>query len=364
MAKKIDKTFYTKARMLLTELFDESENCFRNKEDIIITSELKESANKLFTSLTKSYREVLLGCGLAKCIDAAINIKKPYVNLGDDAFNGRTLDEKVVNPFLQDKKIPCSKGPYLATFRRNVQFIPETATGLKDKDAYKCFLQYLKAFESSNLEQSKILIKYLLLKFIELRENSNIMLSRISRLNLEQYDLLIESLIEIPSGGLIPVFLTVAMFKTINISFNLNWVIEWQGINVADKASGAGGDITITKDGQILLAVEVTERPIERTRIVSTFNTKIAPNGIEDYLFFSTTTPPSEDAKAAAKQYFAQGHDINFLQVKAWIINSLGTIGTHQRSIFTTEFLNLLDQHNVPAHIKVKWNESINNIIN
>jgi hypothetical protein len=81
-----------------------------------------------------------------------------------------------------------------------------------------------------------------------------------------------------------PVLLSVAMLRTINECFGLGLDIEYQGINVADAASGAGGDITAKKDGTVLLTIEITERSISRGRVVSTFNTKISPNKLDDYL--------------------------------------------------------------------------------
>jgi hypothetical protein len=85
---------------------------------------------------------------------------------------------------------------------------------------------------------------------------------------------------------------SVAMFKTIKQCYSLDWEIEWQGINVADKASKAGGDITITEEGIIIFAVEVTERPIDGKRVTATFNTKISPNKISDYLFIYSNIDP------------------------------------------------------------------------
>jgi hypothetical protein len=62
---------------------------------------------------------------------------------------------------------------------------------------------------------------------------------------------------------------------------------------------------------------------------------------------------PNEEAFKVAQQYFAQGHDINFLSVKDWLINLLGTIGAKCREIFSDEFLNLLDSSKVPAILKL-----------
>lgn len=353
---------YEKAAKILAELFAEAETAFQTKSPPTVGTEIQESADRLFASSTQAYREVLLGCGLARMLKHSINIRHPYMKHGADAFNGRTLDENVVNPFLQEKTIPCSKAPYLSCFRRGVKFVPETIVGLKDKEGYKAFLVYIAALERANKTKVKSLLTYLLYRFVLLRDEASIPLSRISRLSLNQYKILIGKLLQVQSGGLIPVLLCVAMLRAIKNSYGLEWEIEWQGINVADKASGAGGDISVTQKGAIILAIEVTERPIEKSRVISTFNTKIVKSAIEDYLFVSTTRP-ADDAWQVAHTYFTQGHEINFLHVAGWIVNNLATIGAKGRLLFTQEILSLFDTRDVAATIKLAWNDLVKELV-
>src|SRR5579863_7475365 len=108
---------------------------------------------------------------------------------------------------------------------------------------------------------------------------------------------LIKGMLTVKSGGRIPAMLATAMFQTISECHSLRWEIEFQGINVADKASGAVGDITIRKDGALVLGVEVTERPIDQARVTLTFNQKVSPGGLADHLFI-TTAEPEEGAFA------------------------------------------------------------------
>src|SRR5579859_3999364 len=124
MAISID---YDAARSLLAEMFAEAEAGTSRLE---ILPDIVEAADKLFASSSQSIREVTLGCGIARIIDRNINIRLPYSEHGKDAFNGRSLDEQVINPFLHDKAIPSSKGPYLAMFRRSVKLNAETASGV------------------------------------------------------------------------------------------------------------------------------------------------------------------------------------------------------------------------------------------
>ncbi len=354
---------YAVAAKLLATLFAKAEQAFQDKQSPAVLASVQRVGDTLFSSSTQSYREVLLGCCLARILDASINIRHPYVSQGDDAFNGRTLDEKVVNPFLQERLIPCSQGPYLASFRRSVKFVPETGKGLRDKEGYKALLAFLDVLEKSTTAEAKILTLYLLFRFVELRNASRVPLSQISRLSLEQYDQLLTKMLRMRSGGLIPVLLVVAMLRTIKSCFGLKWEIGFQGINVSDKSSGAGGDITVTLAGETALAIEVTERPIDKARVVSTFNTKVMRAGIQDYLFVYSDATPAEDAPKAARTYFSQGHEINFVQVKEWILNNLVTLGGKCRSTFTKELLALLGVREVPASVKIAWNDLVKEVV-
>ena len=149
-----------------------------------------------------------------------------------------------------------------------------------------------------------------------------------------------------------------AAFSAIRDAFGLAWDIDVQGINAADRAAGVGGDITIRMGDAILLAAEVTERPVERDRVVATFQTKIAPQGIEDYLFFVSDGVEDEVVRQA-RQYFAQGHEINFLEMRVWLRTVLATVGRAGRDAFNRILVERLQADGVPAALKVAWNEQI-----
>ncbi|MBN1592083.1 MAG: restriction endonuclease, SacI family [Candidatus Coatesbacteria bacterium] len=354
---------YERAASLLEELFSEAEKNSQNGEVPQASAEIASAADLLFSSRIKSYREVLIGCGLARLLDPSINIRLPYISQGEEAFNGRTLDERVINPFLQRRFVPCSRGPYLAIFRRSVRFVPETAVGLRDKDGYSALLVFIDALESSDESTARSIVAYIIYCFVLLRDEARIPVSRISRMSLEQWRVLIGGLLSSQSGGLLPVLLAVAMLRTIKIFYKLRWEISWQGINVSDTASGMAGDITVKQNGNIILAIEVTGRRIEKARIISTFNTKILRSGVVDYLFVFSMTPPTDDAVQAASAYFSQGHELNFLEIRDWIINNLGTTGSVGRKIFKDELLALLDTSEVPASVKMVWNDIVNEAI-
>ena len=324
-----------------------------------VDKKLRKHFEVIFKSKTQAYREVLLGCLLARLHDRTIDIHKPYMGQGENAYNGRTLDERVVNPFLTEKRIPSSRGPFLSTFRRSVEFDKSTRDGLRDKGGYDSLLALIdRIAETSQEKILKNILRYLLSCLIVLRSATQVPLSKLHRISLEQYGDLIEGLLATPSGGRFPVMLAEVTFMAIKRSFKLDWKIEVQGINAADRPSGAGGDITIKKGESILMAAEVTERPILKSRVVSTFQMKIAPQEIEDYMFLGYDKVDDE-VMQQARQYFSQGHEINFLEIKNWILVILATIGKEGRSTFNAEITEKLNVPDMPAALKVAWNKQI-----
>ncbi len=352
---------YNRAATQLKQAFENAEGAvFATEKDDHPYERINGAFETVFSSRTQAFREALLGCLLARIDDENIDIRKPYVSQGEDSYNGRTLDERVINPILQEKQIPCSRGPFLSVFRRSVKFDQSTRGGLRDKSGYDAFLQIVGFIESLH-DRSKLieLLDFLASSFVKLREATIVPLTRIQRMSLEQLTILVSQLLATPSGGRLPVYLIVATLKSIKHYFDLDWNIEWQGINVADSASGVDGDIIVSSKGKTLLAAEVTERSVDRNRVVATFNTKIGPHGIDNYLFFVTSGIQPSTTIQQVKQYFAQGHEINFVTIEGWIRALLATTGGEGRTFFISQLLELLDSPETPAILKVAWNEKI-----
>lgn len=354
---------YADASALLADVFADAERDFSANTPPVVPAAIISATERLLASTTQAYREVLIGCALARLLDEQIDVRLPYVNQGDAAYNGRTLDEQVVNPFLHEHEVPSSKGPFLSVFRRSVSFAPETREGLRDKLGFDALLVFIEHLRAADVTTARIYLHFLLYGLVKLRDAANVTLLHVQRLSVEQYEKLIAGLLQVPSGGRFPVLLAVAMFQTLKKCFSLSWSIEWQGINVADRASDVGGDITIKAGSEIILAVEVTERPIDRARVLSTFSTKVLRHGISDYLFFFALALPTSDARALAQQYLAQGHDISFLPVKDWLVSTLGTIGPRCRADFIVHFISLFGSADIPATLKLAWNEHIRRLV-
>jgi hypothetical protein len=348
------------ATITLDHVFQEVETQFQRDGQKLTTgsAQLDHALEAIFDpSTTQAYREALIGCCLARLADRRINIRLPYVKQAENAFSGRSLDEAVVNPFFKRHRIPSSKGPYLSSIRRNAKLLPEQEDrGLMHPVAFRALMTCLDHLQKLDGDDDiKGFLMLVLNRFAVLRQESQVALVQISRLSLKQLNALIDRLLASASGGRWPVILCAAMFRTIAAHWNLDWTVECQGINVADAPSGAAGDVTIRQADRIVLAAEVTERRVDRTRVITTFNAKIADAKIGDYIFFAA---PDEEsgAERQAQQYFAQGHEINFVDLFGWLHNLLATIGPEGRRQFVSEVLQNLQADDTPGALKVTWN--------
>lgn len=348
------------ARTLLEEVFPLAESDYRDGAESDLPAPVVAAVDCLFASQTQAYRLALLGCAVARILDPKIDIRSPSTKSGDNAFSGRSLDEKAIMPFLRAKAIPIpSASPYLSSLRGGAQFVAEGQPRIqRDQPAFDSVVVVVDYLRTLNHDSAKSCLRYLLRRFIAHRERSTITLKKISKPNLDQIRRLAEGLLTVKSGGRIPSLLATAMFQTLSECYRLEWQVDYQGINVADKASGAVGDITISKDGSIILGVEVTERPVDQARVTLTFEQKISPGGLADYLFI-TTAKPEDGALTSARSYTAVGHEMNFVPLMGWLTHTLATIGPTCRALFQSKMIELLSAAGVPAELRVAWNEKM-----
>jgi len=355
---------FAECRGILEQRFAAVERAFSAGTTLVTDPRVMQSADAVFASKTQAYREVLLGCLLIRITDRTKDVHLPYVSQGASAFNGRALDEILVNPFLHSKRIPCSKGPYLSVFRRQVKFSETAREGMRDKRGYDSFLSFLESIaEEQDGQKLLVLLDYLLYRFVLLREEARIAVLMLDRLSLNQYRTLIDGILQRPSGGQMPVLLVLSMIETIAERFSLGWEVESQQVNVADKPSGAGGDITIREAGKAMLTVEVTERPVDENRVRSTFADKIAARHPSEYVFLVHLAEIESAAVRLVEKYFAQGYDISFVDLREWLVNSLATVGATGRRTFQERIRFHLGKEHVPKTIRVLWNEELEKLL-
>lgn len=350
---------HQEASRTLNQVFDHAEQTALEHREPVRVSSMSVELDILFETRTQSFREALLGVALAKMIDPSINVRLPYADQGEGAFSGRSLDEKVVNPVLQARRIPCSKGPYLAVFRRSVKFDSSVRDGVKDKEVCDAFLRVITWLETAGPQDVARLLSDLAFRFVLLRERTQIAVVRVPRMSLEQCNELARRLLAKPSGGRFPVVLVLAGLKSLKEVLNLDWEIDYQGINVADSASGALGDITVRSQQRVVLVGEVTLRPVTKQRFLATLNDKVIPRAIRDYLFFCGSSGIEPEVEDLARQYFSHGYEVVFVDIHEWLREVLATLGSEGRAKFCSLLADIIGGDDLPAACRMAWNDAV-----
>jgi len=110
------------------------------------------------------------------------------------------------------------------------------------------------------------------------------------------------------------------------------------------------------------MVMEVTERPADRSRVASTFRSKIAPTAA-DYVFVVHLTSVDNEALRQAERYFMQGYELDFVDLQTWVRDILVTLGSEDRRVFQDEMIDLLSGPDVPRMTKLVWNEALQTVL-
>ncbi|MEX1180753.1 MAG: restriction endonuclease, SacI family [Cucumibacter sp.] len=354
---------YGAANKLLEEIFAVAEDDFRDGKRQTIPAEQVTAIARLFKSDTQAYREALVGCCVARLVNPKVDVHYPDTTASEFSFSGRSLADKVVTPALRAKAVPVSASPYLSSLRGGAKFIPGGQPRIqRDQEGFDTLVFLVEELSQMDAATARKFLRRLLAEFVELREAANIHLRRVGKPSLPQLMSIIHHMLGMKSGGRVSSYVTVALFQTLGEHYDRGWDVEFQGINVADKFTGAVGDVTVKKDGATVLGVEITERPISRDRVTLVFDQKISPAAVKDYLFV-TTAKPDPEAFEAAKNYTAAGHDMNFVDLSSWAHKALATIGPEGRTLFQDRLVAQLASTGVPAELRLAWNEALQTAI-
>jgi hypothetical protein len=92
--------------------------------------------------------------------------------------------------------------------------------------------------------------------------------------------------------------------------------------------------------------------------VALTFNQKISPGGLSDYLFI-TTAKPEQGAIDAARSYTGVGHEVNFVPLAPLLHLNLATLGPVCRALFQVKVIDLITAQATAADLRVAWNNKM-----
>ncbi len=274
--------------------------------------------DRLVDSSVKSIRYAVLTQLLGKLADPSRDILCLQRGDPDDAdvagrWDARSLCSKVVVPWDQENQsvLGGSTDPYVNNPLRRPS-LKDQLESLKRRsewEALVAFLERVSAEDSrSALEQA---IHRSLLAIRRRLDRQVVHYGVPPRVSLDQLLNVLENYLRTPSQGLRALAVASALFRTLGAALGL-FSVASQGLNEADSATGAAGDILCAgDDGRTLMAVEVKDRPQTLVDLEAGI-AKVREAGVSRLLFVvpGVVEKDADQIRRRCAAVWAQGIDV------------------------------------------------------
>ena len=246
---------------------------------------------------------LLLAALLAKLHNPAIDIRKPYTEIGDsDAYSGRTYDEAFISAFINLHNLPCNPTTAFLTpalRNRNISLTPDVNLVGRPRSLYQAVLRLLDAVHTGEISPADLLsetVRWLLVVRNERRQRITSLLASLRTsddsvpLSSEAIVSLIQQHLNSRRSSRLPVLVVAAAYKCASDRLQ-ETALPLESHTSADEQTGALGDVQIALigDDAVATAYEMKTRRVTREDIDRALQ-KIASVGvaIDNYLFITT----------------------------------------------------------------------------
>lgn len=262
-----------------------------------------------------------MACSLAKIHQPAVDIRKPYTQIGDaDVFSGRSYDEKYLDIFIHEHQLPCNPTTAFLTpalRNRNSTLVPGMVLEGRPKIAYDNALELLDAVHTHRITADDLLAKTIraLLVYRNERQHQLDMQLALLRsegdtvpLSAEGIVTLIEQHLNSPRVSRLPVLVVAAAYQAAQTQLG-ECVSPLLAHTAADRQTGSLGDLEITliNDENVITCYEMKTRRVTTVDIDNALHKISAAGRIDNYLFITTDVITDEVKDYAASIYEKTG---------------------------------------------------------
>lgn len=261
-----------------------------------------------------------MACALAKIAKPAVDIRKPYRELGGaDSYSGRNYDEAYIGPFINEFDLPANSTtafltPALRT--KNIALVPGVNLGGTPAQLYENAILLLDDIQAGRVSAEESLAETVRALLVLREENRNRLANLLGALKATQAEdalplsseaivTLIEQHMASPNSARLPVLVVAAAYQTAQAQLGER-VLTLQSHNAADEQTGALGDVEITLGGEddVVTSYEMKMRRVTVGDISRALQ-KIAryPYRIDNYIFITTDVIEEPVKRYAAEQY-------------------------------------------------------------
>jgi hypothetical protein len=262
---------------------------------------------------------LLMACMVATIDRPDVDPRKPYTEIGDnDAFSGRSYDEKYITRFVHDHRLPLNPTTAFLTpaFRNlNRPLTLDLELIGRPRQIYKATLQLLDDVYQKRVSAEDLLteiVRILLIIREEKEGRIRILLTGLSAeetlpLSSEEIINLIEQHLRCKNASRLPVLIVAAAYKSVGKKLGER-MSPLHRHTAADKQTGSLGDIEVCLESDDHV-VTVYEMKMKRVTIDdidrAVQKVQSANHRIHNYIFI-TTEAISDDVRSRASQCYEE----------------------------------------------------------
>lgn len=340
-----------------------------DKKFRIDESEYKESLDKLFTTTTWGYREILLVVIVAMKIDSSYRASTELYEC-----KPRAIFEGPIKDFLINNSIPHRQSGPL-NIAKATQGLNETwATQRQPRDIAYEVVKLIKYIEEKEATSSMLRIDNvgvsLLRRFLLASEKIKSLAVKINPNSNPEflYNIICALITEVPDAGNTPQKIVAFLLKNYHSSRNTGIIVTGTDdrASVTSTTSKKPGDINEeSADGYIYKVYEITVKPFDISRIhdsyncVSIYNSKNSSNIHEIIVICRKSDCPTIIEKSNLHSYFGnyfyKGLNYYYLDIFEWIAHIIHLLTDNGRLGFYNDLAEYIDNINTAEKVKECW---------
>ena len=303
----------------------------------------------LVNSKVNSIRYALVTQMLGKIADPSRSLMA--LQLGEaveGAWDARSFATAVVLPWERDNQQVLGKSPdpYVSKPLRRPRLDDDTS--VRDKAAWEQFVAFLTPLDTAPPKELRHAFRRVLRALVRRLTQQSFDYPIPQRISQARLESLVMSFLGESSGGLRPLAVAAALFRTLGEGFRLFSRVRSQGINEADSASGVPGDVMcFDHDGNICLAVEVKDTNLTLAHLQeASRKAKQFSDGLSNFLFAvpGIRKDDARDIKVLTHRNWAEGLNIYDVTIPALLGATLVLLEESWRVRLVREIGNELDE--------------------
>lgn len=260
----------------------------------------------------------LMACLVAKLSDPALDIRKPYTEIGGAGiYSGRHFDETFVTPFAFKHRLPVNPTTSFLTpaFRTNKTVItPGVHLVGRPKQLYIDVVDLIAAVHKGTIKAEDLLaeiIRWLLIIRAERKQRIETLFASLkgskndSSLPAESIVTLLVQHMALPKSARLPVLVVAAAYQAAQEHLGEHH-LPLQGHNAADKQTGSLGDVEIAlkDDSDVVTVYEMKAKRVTRDDIdVAVQKLRATSQDVDNYIFITTEKIDTDVQEYAATMH-------------------------------------------------------------